>query len=470
MKESPEVERLVYAKSLYVFMLRAFGELNPGTEFIDGKYLRAICYALERVFKGEVLRLIITLPPRSLKSHVASVSFPAWVLGRDPTRKIVCASYASSLAEDFSRQTRLLMSAPWYRHTFPWTRLAPGKTGVEEFHTTENGRRVATSVGGTLTGKGGDLLLIDDALKAEDAHSEARRDACYEWFRGTVASRLNSPKTGAIVVVAQRLHVDDLAGRLMESGDWEVLNLPAVATEHQVLYHSEGVRWERNIGDLLHPERIGQEELDRIRRELGPSAYEAQYQQSPTLPGGNIIKLHWFRTYEGKPDPSKYEAVAQSWDTASVPGVDNDFSVCTTWGLINHEIHLLDVHRAQYDYPDLRRVARDLRKKWRPKLIVVEKAGVGIALGNELLRDGLNDVKGMVATGDKIQRMSIQCAKIEGGQVWLPKSAQWLDGYLKELGVFPHGKYFDQVDSTSQILRAIETRTPQLWAISRYRN
>ncbi|WP_420902674.1 hypothetical protein [Silicimonas algicola] len=131
---------------------------------------------------------------------------------------------------------------------------------------------------------------------------------------------------------------------------------------------------------------------------------------------------------------------------------------------------MLDVHRAQYDYPDLRRVARDLRKKWRPALIVVEKAGVGIALGNELLRDGLNDVKGMVATGDKIQRMSIQCAKIEGGQVWLPKSAPWLDGYLKELGLFPQGKYFDQVDSTSQILKAIETRPPQLWTLSRYRN
>jgi predicted phage terminase large subunit-like protein len=469
MQKDPDPQRLVYASSLHAFMHRAFMELYPGDAYMYGHYARAICHILERVFSGEVRRLIITLPPRSLKSHIASVSFPAWVLGRDPTKKIVCASYASSLSEDFSRQTRLLMLTSWYHHTFPWTKLAPGKTGVDEFHTTKKGRRIATSVGGTLTGKGGDILIIDDPLKAEDAHSEAKREACQEWFKGTVSSRLNDPKSGAIIVVAQRLHVDDLVGRLIETGDWEHLNLPAVATEHQVLLLADGVTWERNVGDLLHEERIGKEELARIKKELGSAAYQAQYQQAPTLPGGNIIKLNWFKTYEGKPNPSAYEAVVQSWDTASVPGIDNDFSVCSTWGLINDTSDLLDVHRAQYDYPDLRRVAQKLRQKWKPKLIVVEKAGVGIALGNELLRDGLKDVQALPAVGDKIQRMSVQCAKIESGFVRLPKSAPWLNTYLKELGEFPNGKYFDQVDSTSQFLRTLELRPRQLRTISRYR-
>jgi predicted phage terminase large subunit-like protein len=468
MKLEPDLQRLAYAASLYTFMRRAFIELSPGEQFIYGHYLRAICFALERVFRGEVKRLIITLPPRFLKSHIASVSFPAWALGRDPTMKFVCASYANSLSEDFSRQTRQLMKAPWYRETFPWTKLSPEKSGVDEFHTTRKGRRIATSVGGTLTGKGGNILLIDDALKAEDANSEAKRDACHSWFTGTVASRLNDPASGAIVVIAQRLHVDDLVGRLLETGDWEHLNLPAIATEHQVLDLGNDVTWERNIGDLLHEERVGQEELDRFKRDLGSAAYSAQFLQAPTLPGGNIIKLNWFRTYEGKPQPSAYEAVVQSWDTASVPGVDNDYSVCTTWGLINDTVDLLDVHRAQYDYPDLRRVARDLRKKWKPRLIVVEKTGVGIALAKDLIRDGHKDTQAMTPKGDKIQRMSVECAQIESGLVRIPKSAPWLATYLKEIAEFPNGKYFDQVDSTSQILTALRTRTTQLWTLSRY--
>lgn len=258
-------------------------------------------------------------------------------------------------------------------------------------------------------------------------------------------------------------------GRLAETGDWEILNCPAVATDHQTLKLGNDVTWERNVGDLLHPERIGQDELDRIRRELGPTAYEAQYQQNPVLPGGNLIKLEWFGTYDGPPQPQKYEVVVQSWDTASVPGVHNDYSVCTTWGLINQTVDLLDVNRAQYDYPDLLRVARNLRNKWKPKLIVVEKTGVGIALGNELLRDGLNDVQALPVRGDKVERMSLQCAKFEAGFVRRPKSAPWLDMYLKELAEFPQSKYDDQVDSTSQILKALDTRTAQLWSIGRYK-
>jgi len=316
------------------------------------------------------------------------VALPAWILGRNPTEKIVCASYSSSLADDFGRQTRDLMQAPFYRATFPKTLIDQKKSAVEEFHTLAKGRRIATSVGGTLTGKGGRFLLFDDLMKAEDAESLVKRDSCHGWFRNMAASRLNDPKTGAIIIVAQRLHIDDLVGRLLSSGDWVHLNLPAIATETQVVSLSDGVEWTRCPGGLLHPERFTTEILEERRRELGSRAFEAQYQQSPTLPGGNLVKLEWFGTYECAPKPDRYEAIAQSWDTASVPGIDNDYSVCTTWGLINDKIDLLDVHREQYHYADLLRAARTLRTKWRPRLIVVEKAGVGIALGNDLLRDG----------------------------------------------------------------------------------
>ncbi len=469
MKISDELVKLAYVNSFYTFVRRAFQELNPGDTFVDGLYLRALCHALERVAKGELRRLIITVPPRHLKSQIVSVAFPAWLLGLDPTEKIACASYSSSLAEDFGRQTRDLMRAPFYRATFPSTTLDPAKTAVDEFHTLAKGRRIATSVGGTLTGKGGRLLLYDDLMKADDALSPVKRDNCHTWFRNTAANRLNNPKTGAIVIVAQRLHVDDLVGRLIPSGDWEILNLPAIATESQVLPLGDEALWHREIGELLHLERIDSEELERIRREMGSAAFEAQYQQSPVLPGGNLVKREWFRSYDGPPRPSQYEAVVQSWDTASVPGIDNDYSVCTTWGLINQHIDLLDVHRAQHDYPDLRRAACSLRTKWKPRLIVVEKAGVGIALGNELLADGLREVQALDAKGSKVERMALQCAKIESGQVRLPQSALWLNEFLTEVGEFPNSKYDDQVDTMSQILATLDRKPWQLRGIGRYK-
>lgn len=361
-------------------LLIAFGDMVA----IDNPTLRpdeVFEVILERVAAGELMRVIITLPPRHLKSQVASVAFPAWLFGRDPTDKIVCASYSSGLAEDFGRQTRNLMQAPFYRATFPLTQIDPKKSAVHEFHTLKKGRRIATSVGGTLTGKGGSTLIIDDPMKAEDALSLVKRDNAHGWFNNTAASRLNNPKTGAIVIVAQRLHVDDLIGRLTATGNWEVFSWPAIATEPQILDLADGVIWERDIGELLHPERMGMEELDRVRCELGSAAFVAQYQQSPVLPGGNLVKREWFKTYDGPPRPSQYEAVVQSWDTASVPGIDNDYSVCTTWGLINDHVDLLDVHRAQYHYPDLQRAARKLRQKWKPRLIVVERPGSGSRWG-----------------------------------------------------------------------------------------
>ena len=461
--------RKVYANSLHAFVCRSFKVLNPDDEFVEGYYLRALCEALTGVALGETTRLIITLPPRHGKSQAVSVAFVAWLLGRNPAEKIVCASYSSNLAGDFARQTRDLMQAPFYRATFPKTLINPKKNAAEEFHTLAKGRRIATSVGGTLTGKGGRFLIFDDLMKAEDAESLVKRDNCHNWFRNTAASRLNNPKTGAIIIVAQRIHVDDLVGRLLPSGDWEHLNLPAIATETQVVSLGDGAEWTREPGELLHPERFTAEILEERKREHGSRVFSAQYQQSPTLPGGNLIKLEWFGTYDGPPRRDRYEAIAQSWDTASVPGIDNDYSVCTTWGLINDKIDLLDVHRAQYHYADLLRTARTLRTKWQPKLIVVEKAGVGFALGNDLLRDGFNDVQALSPKGDKMQRLALQAAKIEAGQVRTPQSAPWLELFLSEMAEAPNGRYDDQLDSVSQMLRALDTETWQLKGISRYK-
>lgn len=460
----------ILSTRLMPFVQRAFVTLSPGVSFIPGEYLRAMAQALQRVESGECRRLIVAVPPRHLKSVTASVAFPAWVLGRDPTRKVVCISYNSDLAQDFSRQCRLIIGQPWYQAVFPLTQISSRKDSVSEFHTDLGGRRIAAGVGGTLTGKGGNLIIIDDPMKAEDSHSEAKRDAAHTWFRNTLASRLDDPKSGSIVVVAQRLHEDDLIGRLMQSGNWELLTLPAIATEKQVLSLGDRMEWIRQPGDLLHPERVDIAELNQIRKELGSDAYEAQYQQRPTLPGGNLIKTEWFGCYEGTLRTSRYEAVVQSWDTAAIPGQTNDWSVCTTWGLLGKYVDLLDVHRAQYGFPELVHTAKKLHMKWKPMLIVVEKASSGIPLGQQLIDDGLGQiVQTLSPKGDKVGRMAVQTQKLEAGHVRLPAKAIWKDAYLSECAAFPNGKYDDQVDSTSQILRALDGRAWQIKGISRYR-
>ncbi len=459
-------------ENLTAYAERAFRAVNPGDAYLYGHHIRALCYALERVARGETRRLLVAMPPRHLKSHCASVAFTAWMLGRDPTRRIACVSHSADLAQGFSLQARRLIEAPWHRAIFPALRLDPRKASAEELRTTRHGFRLATSVGGSFTGKGGDVLIIDDPLKAEDAASETKRESMHVWYRATAASRLDDPKTGAIVVVAQRLHEDDLIGRLRATGDWELLELPATAPDDaQIPLDGERRVWGRRRRTLLHPDRIGEMELDAIRRELGSSAFEAQYQQRPAPPGGNLIKTEWFGTTPPQlaPTAGAYEAIYQSWDCAAVPGETNDWCVCLTLGLIGHRVDVLDVHRAQYLYPDLVKAAHALRARWRPRLIVIEKAMTGLSLLQDLRRAGVREARPFSPHGDKVQRLTAQSAKIERGEVRLPDDAPWRGGFLAELAAFPNGKHDDQVDSFSQALRVLDYRPAELRGASRFK-
>lgn len=462
--------RLLLRTSLHAYVHRAFLEIYPGTEFKSAYYIRAICYALERVERGEVRRLLILLPPRHLKSHCASVGFSTWFLGRNPSLSVVGASYNADLAQTFSGQARRLLEAPWHRAVFPDLVLDPRKASAEELRIRHHGgRRLATSVGGTFTGKGADLIIIDDPMKADEAFSQTRRDDIYGWMTSTVISRFNDPKTGALIVVAQRLHVDDLPGRLMAAGGWEVLELPAIATAPAKVRLGPREVWNRELGDLLHPERIDLATLDSIRTELGNAAYEAQYLQRPAPPEGHLIRTEWFGTYD-KPLPrNQYEAVLQSWDPAAVPGNSNDYSVCLTIGLIGADIDILHVHRQRHGFPDLQRAAVQLRKAWEPNLIVIERSHTGIALKQDLVQRKFREVRGHRPKGTKEERMATFTPLLERGEVRLARSAPWLGSFLEECGQFPNGKFDDQVDALSQALFAIKICPHEIRHASRYK-
>jgi predicted phage terminase large subunit-like protein len=464
-----DVLRMLYWFQLVAYVQRVFAELRPGVPFHYGHHIRAICHKLEQIESGELTRLIILMPPRHMKSLCTSVVFPAWALGKDPSLRIICMSYGLDLAEGFSRDTRRIIQSDLGRAVFPELVLDPRRASAAELRTTRNGFRMATSAGGPLTGKGADILIADDVSKAEDAASQTRRDTAWDWFTGTVMTRLDNPKTGAVILVAQRLHEDDLPGRLIAAGGWDVLELPAIETRERLIPIAKDVNWGRKPGIALLPTHMDLLEFEAKRREIGNRNFEAQYQQTPTPAGGNIIRPEWFVEIPGSLRLSDYEAVIQSWDPAAVPGKSNDYSVCTTWGLIGNHIDLLHVHREQYLQPGLLRVAAKLRQQWKPKLLIVEAVGSGRGVYDHLRQQSGCDVRAHKPNVGKEERMAIQSPKIEGGLVRLPLSAPWKERFLAEVAAFPNGKYDDQVDSMSQALFILESRPPQIRHCSRYK-
>ena len=443
----------------YAFLQSCFYELNAHTPFLDNWHLELLAAKLEACRRGECRRLIINVPPRSLKSLAASIAFPALLLGHQPSAQIICASYAQDLAEKLARDCRTVMTRPFYRALFA-TRLSPQRQSVAEFMTTALGFRLATSVGGVLTGRGADYLIIDDPLKPEEALSQSQRQHANDWFDHTLYSRLNSKEHGCIIVIMQRLHLDDLVGHVLEQEGWEVVSLPAIAEmdeTHRIWTPYGEHRHTRRAGEALHPQRESLATLAQIRANLGEYHFAGQYQQNPVPLGGGLVKQTWFREYEAQQLPQRFELMVQSWDTANKASELADFSVCTTWGLYQQNIYLLHVLRQRLDYPDLKRALWQQYELYHPDTLLIEDKGSGTQLVQELRAEGLYAVKAIRPEGDKIMRLHGQTATIENGFVYVPKQALWLPEYLLELTTFPKGKYDDQVDSTSQALAWFKT-------------
>jgi len=447
------------------FVQRGFHELNPQTEYQHNWHIDVIAEALEQCRTGKLQRLIINVPPRSLKSHMTSISFVAWLLGHNPAAQIICASYAQDLADKLAADCRSLIVTEWYKQAFQSTRLATGRSAVNDFTTTEKGSRLATSVGGVFTGRGADFIIIDDPLKPDEALSETQRNSVNDWFDHTLVSRLNEQRTGCIILIMQRLHEDDLVGHVLAQGGWTVLKFPAIAEEDEthVIKTPYGPRkFTRQAGEALHPQRESHEVLATLREILGEYHFAGQYQQAPSPLGGGIVKIAWFKKYTAADRPDTFETVFQSWDTANKAKEVNDFSVCTTWGVKDKKLYLLNVLRRRMEYPELNRAIRDHAAEFQPKNILIEDKGSGTQLIQDLIHDGVHEVTGYMPKAEKTMRLYSTTSTIENGFVFLPETAAWLAEYLHELTTFPNGKYDDQADSTSQALDWIKDRLSEL--------
>lgn len=441
----------------YVFAVRAFRELHD-VPYQDNWHIAAIAWQLVQVERGDITRLIITMPPRTMKSFLGSVCLPAWMLGRNPSTKIICASYAQALSNEFAYEMRRLMQTPWYRSVFPNLHIDSKKASVDEVKTTRGGYRLSTSVGGSLTGRGADLIVIDDPIKAGDALSQTVMASAIAWYSNTVSSRLNNQKIGKIVVVAQRLQPEDLPGQLAATGNWEELTLPMEAWRDQDIELNADQWITRQAGHLLHEDRFGEEQIRRLRSEMTEQDFEAQYNQRPLPPGGALFKLQWLKRYDERPPVHEIQGIFQSWDTAYEVAEGNDYSVCSTWALCGKRYFLLDIFRERLQFPDLERAVYNQREKWSADLVIVESAGSGISLFQNIRTHTRQFwIVKINPSGSKQHRASQQSPKFERGEVYVPTSAAWLKTFEDELISFPHVKHDDQVDSVVQFLAAVDT-------------
>jgi predicted phage terminase large subunit-like protein len=441
----------ILRNDFYAFLHRSFAELNPQATFERNWHLDVLAAKLEEVRRGACTRLIINIPPRHLKSHSASIAFPAWLLGHDPAKQILAISYGQELSDKFARDCRTLMMSPFYQSLFR-ARLSAERNAIAEFETTEGGYRLSTSVGGVVTGRGADVIVVDDPMKADDALSDARRQSVHDWYDNTLRSRLNRQDEGAIIIIMQRLHADDLVAHLMETERWDVLSLPAIA-ETDACYRlitPYGQRMiQRRAGEVLHPKLLPAAELERLRHSMTEYNFAAQYQQDPQPPAGLIVKRDWLKFYSEKDKPEVFDQIVQSWDTANKVTQLSDYSVCTTWGIKGRYMYLLNVFRRKMEFPELKRMVRELAALWRASIVLVEDKSSGTQLIQELRADGFAPVQAAPANNDdKVMRLRAQTAKIEGQFVLFPEKAPWLDAYLLELTTFPNAKHDDQVDST----------------------
>jgi predicted phage terminase large subunit-like protein len=456
----------VLRSDLYAFVQAAFPIVAGGQVLQRNWHLEAMTAALTDVVNGKNHRLIITVPPRSLKSICASVALPAFALGQEPSRNIICVSYSDPLARKHGNDCRALMHAPIYRRIFPGTRISSAKDTEAEIRTTAGGSRLTTSVGGTLTGRGGNMLIIDDPLKPHDAQSESARESLKQWYSNTLLSRLDHKSEGSIIVVMQRLHPDDLVGHLLEQGGWQHLNLPAI-TESECSITLGNHRYHyRRIGDLLHPERENAAALHELKTSMGSMEFSAQYQQAPIPLGGNLIKWSWFKFYKEPPNPRPGDHLIVSWDTAMSSNQLADFSACVVLLVRGDTVYILDIFRARLEYPELKRAVLSQHRRWRQIGIaynlLIEKKGSGLSLVQDLYRENIHAI-GVDPDGDKIMRMAAQTAPIEAGAVHLPWNAPWLDEFKKEVLSFPQGRHDDQVDALSQGLqRAFAPKPPSV--------
>lgn len=417
-------------------------------EFIEGSHHKIINKKFNDLAEGKIKRLIINMPPRHTKSEFASYLLPAWMIGKNPKLKIIQATHTADLAIDFGRKTKNLVDQENYRELFP-TRLQEDSQAAGKWKTEQGGEYFAAGVGGAITGRGANLLIIDDPHKEQDIRGDGKSfEKAMNWY--TAGPRQRLQPGGSIVIVMTRWSTKDVTGQLLKaqseegSDQWEVVELPALLPD----------------GKPVWPEYWTSEELLKTKASIPVTNWNAQYMQQPTGDEGALIKREWWRDWTAKhPPPLDY--IIQSYDTAFTKGTKSDYSAITTWGVFETEedgqnIILLDAFKDRYEFPELRRVAYQQYLDWKPDMVIIEAKASGLPLTHELRQMDIPVINFTPSRGnDKHVRVNSVAPLFESGKIWAPMHEHFAQEVVEECASFPFGEHDDYVDSTTQAIMRI---------------
>jgi predicted phage terminase large subunit-like protein len=414
-------------------------------DFVQGYHHKIYAEKLDRVAKGELKRLIVNMPPRHTKSEFASHLFPAFFMGRHPKAKLIQTTHTGELSIRFGRKTKNLLESDEYANVFPGVHLAADSKAAGRWESNHGGEYFAAGVGGAITGRGADLLIIDDPHSEQDALSPTVLDGHYEWYTSGPRQRLQPG--GAIVLVMTRWSVKDLTGRLLAAqakdeltDQWELVEFPAVINDKPM--------W-GNFWDMAG--------LDKVKASIPLTKWQAQWMQAPTSEEGAIIKREWWRKWEEEDIP-KLQYVIQSYDTAYSKKETADYSAITTWGVFEPEedakpnLILLDAKRGRWNFPELKKKAMEEYKYWEPEAVLIEAKASGLPLTHELQKSGIPVINYTPSRGnDKHSRVNSVAPLFESGAIWAPNK-KFAEEVIEECAAFPFGDNDDYVDSTTQAL------------------
>ena len=418
--------------------------------YLSPPHIKLLASKLEAVERGDIRRLAIFMPPRHGKSILTSEFFPAWYMGRNPDKYIICSTYAQDLADDFGRKVRNQLQDKRYTDIFPDAELSTDSSSMRRFNTTKGGVYYAVGAGSAITGRGAHLLLIDDPIKGrEEADSAAMRKNLLDWYRATAYTRLRP--NGSVILIQTRWHEDDLAGWVLKETEhegWEVIEFPAILNER-----AAGML-DLEEGDPLWKESYPIERLEEIKKTIGTREWSSLYAQKPSVEEGNIIKRWWWKTWT-REQPPEMDYILQSWDTAYTVTETSDYSACTTWGVFSGEggynLFLIDSFREKLTFPELKNQAVHLYNEHQPDLVLVEAKASGWSLVQELMRTGIPITPFNPKKMDKLARVHSVAPLFEGGRIWAPDTDESAD-VMNQFAMFPNTKHDDLVDSTTQAL------------------
>ena len=415
-------------------------------DFISGYHHRKIAKKFEDIRDGKIKRLIVNMPPRHTKSEFASFLFPSWLVGNNPKLKIIQTTHNTELAVRFGRKMKNLIDSDIYKQVFNEVAISADSKAAGRWETNKGGEYFAAGVGSSITGRGADLLIIDDPHSEQDALSDTAMDSAWEWYPSGPRQRLQPG--GAIVIVMTRWSTKDLTGRLIEAqakepkaDQWELIEFPAILPSNKPIWPEY---WD------IHP-------LQTTKASLTEQKWQAQWQQKPTSEEGSIIKREWWQTWEEEDVPDLIHVI-QSYDTAFSKKETADYSAITTWGVFSHprknhpQIILLDAEKGRWEFTELKKHAMDKYKYWEPETVIVEAKASGLPLTDELRSAGIPVVNYTPSRGqDKHVRVNSVAPLFESGQVWVPDE-RWTEDVIEECAAFPFGDHDDYVDSTTQAL------------------